>query len=52
MTCKICGKQNCTESFHSLEEQEEFETKTGRYKPDEEWMNAPLGIPIKDEDNG
>ena len=45
MTCKICGRQACTESFHSLKEQEEFETKTGRYEPDEEWMNAPLGTP-------
>jgi len=33
MACKICGRESCTESFHSLEEQEEFETKTGRYEP-------------------
>lgn len=36
MTCKICGRGACTESFHSIEEQEEFETKTGRYEPEEE----------------
>jgi hypothetical protein len=36
MSCKICGRNACTESFHSIEEQEEFETKTGRYAPDEE----------------
>ncbi|KKM67248.1 hypothetical protein LCGC14_1472960 [marine sediment metagenome] len=50
MACKICGRNSCTECFHSIEEQEEFETKTGRYAldeyvPDEEWMNAPLGSP-------
>lgn len=31
MTCKICGRNACTESFHSIEEQEEFETKPSRY---------------------
>jgi hypothetical protein len=36
MACKICGRISCTESFHSIEDQEEFETKTGRYEPDEE----------------
>ncbi len=35
MACKICGRYACIESFHSLEEQEEFETKTGRYAEDE-----------------
>ena len=34
MACKICGRSGCIESFHSLEEQEEFETKTGRYAPE------------------
>lgn len=48
MACKICGRESCIESFHSIEEQEEFETKTGRYEPDEEWMNAPLGTPEPD----
>ena len=52
MVCEICGKSACIRSFHSLEEQEEFDTKTGRYapdayKPDEEWMNAPLGKPTQ-----
>ena len=27
MSCKICGRSSCTESFHSIEEQEEFERK-------------------------
>ena len=50
MACKICGRNSCTECFHSIEEQQEFENKTGRYapdnyEPDEEWMNAPLGKP-------
>jgi len=36
MACKICGKNACIESFHSLEEQEEFETKTGRYAEETE----------------
>ena len=25
MACDICGRGNCTESFHSLEEQERYE---------------------------
>lgn len=25
MSCKICGRGNCTESFHSLEEQQNNE---------------------------
>lgn len=25
MSCKICGRYSCTESFHSIEEQNEFE---------------------------
>ena len=31
MACEICGRCSCTRCFHSLEEQEEFDTKTGRY---------------------
>ena len=33
--CEICGRGSCTRSFHSIEEQEEFDTKTGRFAPDE-----------------
>ena len=36
MSCEICGRSSCTRSFHSLEAQEEFDTKTGRYATDEE----------------
>ena len=25
MTCKICGRQSCTESFHSITEQEDID---------------------------
>lgn len=25
MTCRICGRDACTESFHSIEEQEQYE---------------------------
>lgn len=32
--CEICGRSSCTRSFHSLSEQEEFDTKTGRYAPE------------------
>ena len=32
--CEICGRSSCTRSFHSLSEQEEFGTKTGRYAPE------------------
>ncbi len=51
MSCKICQKVGCTESFHSLEEQEEFETKTGRYAPEEEkepQNESNLDTPKKD----
>ncbi len=34
MGCTICGRNACCQSLHSIEEQEEFETKTGRYAPD------------------
>ena len=36
MACEICGSSSCTRCFHSLEEQEEFDTKTGRYAPEED----------------
>jgi hypothetical protein len=36
MGCEICGNSACTRCFHSLEEQEEFDTKTGRYAPEED----------------
>jgi len=39
MACEICGRSSCTRCFHSLSEQEEFDTKTGRYAPEED---APL----------
>ena len=35
MSCKICGRNSCCPSFHSLAEQEEFDTKTGRFAPKE-----------------
>ena len=35
MGCRICERSDCIESFHSLEEQFEFETKTGKYAPGE-----------------
>ena len=34
MGCKICGRNSCTSSFHSIEEQTEFEEKTEHYKQD------------------
>ena len=36
MACEICRRSSCTRSFHSLSEQEEFDTKTGRYAPEED----------------
>lgn len=34
MACEICGRASCTRSFHSLEEQEEFDkvNQTDRIK--------------------
>lgn len=28
MSCRICKRSSCTESFHSIEEQEQFEKKS------------------------
>lgn len=36
MSCEICNRGACTRSFHSISEQEEFDTKTGRYAPEPE----------------
>lgn len=36
MACEICGRSSCTRCFHSLSEQDEFDTKTGRYAPEED----------------
>lgn len=38
--CEICGRSSCTRSFHALSEQEEFDTKTGRYAPEPETTPA------------
>lgn len=35
MACEICGRNACTRSFHSLDEQDEFDDKTGRYAADD-----------------
>lgn len=40
MACEICGRTSCTRSFHSLEEQEEFDTKTGRYSANKDTEQA------------
>lgn len=34
MSCELCHRSSCTRCFHSLEEQEEFDTQTGRYAPE------------------
>lgn len=44
MPCEICGSNACTRCFHSLEEQEEFDTKTGRYTPKDENKEETKGI--------
>ena len=36
MGCEICGRSSCMKSFHSLEEQEEFDSKFGDIKSDYE----------------
>jgi hypothetical protein len=35
VACRICGRGACTESFHSIQDQEEWQTKTGRYAPED-----------------
>jgi hypothetical protein len=32
MSCKICGRGNCTESFHSIEDQNDHENTFGIFK--------------------
>lgn len=32
MACKICKRNSCTESFHSLEEQKKYEDLFGEYE--------------------
>lgn len=32
--CEICGKSDCMRCFHSLDEQQEFDNKTGRFAPE------------------
>jgi len=39
MTCRICGRDTCTECFHSIEEQEEFED----LQEEARLMTEPLG---------
>lgn len=41
MSCELCGRSSCTRCFHSLSEQEEFDTKTGRYAPECEDDDSP-----------
>jgi hypothetical protein len=36
MSCRICGRNSCTESFHSLEEQEKYEEQNGKLVKKEE----------------
>jgi len=31
MACRICGGYNCTECFHTIEEQEEYERLVEKY---------------------
>jgi len=31
MSCRICGRHSCTESFHTIEEQERFTCKNCAY---------------------
>ena len=30
MSCKICGRGNCSESFHSIREQDEYDEVAGK----------------------
>jgi len=31
MSCEICGRGACTRSFHSFQDQDDFDNKTGKY---------------------
>lgn len=34
MGCHICGRNSCAIWMHSIEDQEDFENKTGKYSED------------------
>ena len=35
MSCRVCGKNGCTESFHTFEEQEEAEKRRAEKRREE-----------------
>ena len=35
MTCEICGRNSCTASFHSIEEQQKFDEVANKIKDNE-----------------
>ena len=35
MACEICKRNSCSRMFHSLEDQEAFDNKTGKYSEDD-----------------
>ena len=52
MSCKICKRQACTESFHSIQDQEDFENKTGKYAPEPEENLEPIDSDTFHDDRG
>ena len=36
MACEICGRSSCTRSFHSLQDQEDFDNKIGKYAKEDD----------------
>ena len=41
MACRICGRQSCTECFHSIEEQEEYEQHKQDLEEEAHLMTEP-----------
>ena len=50
MACDICGSGNCTESFHSLEEQERYEKVIEAFEKARE-LRAQVKNEIEQEEN-
>lgn len=49
MSCDICGRGNCTESFHSLEEQERYEKVIEAFEKARE-LRAKVRAEIEEEE--
>lgn len=50
MACKICNRNSCTESFHSIEQQQEHENQYGRFEDMISELKEKIGELQKEND--